>query len=149
MRAVLQRVKQASVRVDGAIVGAIDLGWLVLLGVARGDTEVDAERLAEKVLGLRAFEDDAGKMNRDVTEAGGSILAVSQFTLLGDCRKGRRPSFIDAAEPAEAERLYQRFTDKVRDSGVAVETGVFRAHMDVELLNDGPVTLLLDSRREF
>src|SRR2546423_10351215 len=103
MRAVLQRVTRASVRVDGQVVGEIGRGWLVLLGVAKGDTDEDSDRLAEKVVGLRAFEDEAGKMNRDVAEAGGGILAVSQFTLLGDCRKGRRPSFTDAAEPAEAE----------------------------------------------
>jgi D-tyrosyl-tRNA(Tyr) deacylase len=149
MRAVLQRVTRASVEVEGQIVGQIGVGWLVLLGVARGDTDEDADRLAEKVAGLRAFEDEAGKMNLAVADVGGSVLVVSQFTLLGDCRAGRRPSFIDAAEPGEAERLYLRFADKVRALGLAVETGTFRADMKVELLNDGPVTLLLDSRKAF
>ena len=149
MRAVLQRVTRASVEVDGAIVGRIGVGWLVLLGVAKGDADADADRLAEKVAGLRAFEDDAGKMNRAVGEAGGSVLVVSQFTLLGDCRQGRRPSFIEAADPAEAERLYRRFADRVAAAGLPVETGVFRADMKVELVNDGPVTLLLDSRKAF
>ncbi len=149
MRAVLQRVTRASVTVDGQVAGAIGTGWLVLLGVARGDTEDDAVRLAEKVVGLRAFADADGKMNRDVAEAGGGVLAVSQFTLLGDCRKGRRPSFIEAAAPEEAERLYARFVAAVAAAGVPTATGVFRAHMEVELVNDGPVTLLLDSRRGF
>ena len=149
MRAVLQRVTRASVEIDGMVVGRIGVGWLVLLGVARGDEDPDADRIAAKVAGLRAFEDEAGKMNRDVTEAGGSILVVSQFTLLGDCRAGRRPSFIDAADPAEAERLYLRFVEKLRGLNLSVETGTFRADMKVELLNDGPVTLLLDSRKAF
>jgi len=149
MRAVLQRVSKASVRVDGEIVGQIGLGWLVLLGVARGDTEADADRLAEKVVGLRAFEDDAGKMNLSVTEVGGGVLVVSQFTLLGDCRGGRRPSFTEAALPEEAERLYLHFTRQVAAAGLTVATGVFRAMMDVELVNDGPVTLLVDSRKVF
>ncbi len=149
MRAVLQRVSRASVDVEGAVVGRIGVGWLVLLGVARGDTDVDADRLADKVVGLRAFPDEAGKMNRDVAEAGGGVLVVSQFTLLGDCRAGRRPSFVEAAEPSEAERLYRRFADKVAERGLPVATGVFRADMKVELLNDGPVTLLLDSRKQF
>ena len=149
MRAVLQRVSRASVTVDGQVVGRIGAGWLVLLGVARGDEETDADKLAAKVAGLRAFEDDAGKMNRDVAEVGGSALVVSQFTLLGDCRAGRRPSFIDAADPGEAERLYLRFAGALRGLGLPVETGTFRADMKVELLNDGPVTLLLDSRKAF
>jgi D-tyrosyl-tRNA(Tyr) deacylase len=149
MRAVLQRVSRASVQVDGAIVAQIGAGWLVLLGVAKGDTDSDADRLAEKVVGLRAFEDDAGKMNRSVHEIDGAVLVVSQFTLLGDCRTGRRPSFTEAAEPAEAERLYHRFADSVAQAGVPVAKGVFRAMMQVELVNDGPVTLLLDSRRSF
>ncbi len=149
MRAVLQRVTRASVTVDDQVVGRIGVGWLVLLGVAKGDSDADADKLAEKVAGLRAFEDDAGKMNRSVSEIGGAVLVVSQFTLLGDCRAGRRPSFIEAAEPSEAERLYLRFADKVRDLGLPVETGTFRADMEVELLNDGPVTLLLDSRKAF
>jgi len=149
MRAVLQRVSRASVEVEGRIVGRIGVGWLVFLGVAKGDGDADADKLAAKVAGLRAFEDGAGKMNRDVAEAGGSILVVSQFTLLGDCRAGRRPSFIDAADPAEAERLYVRFANKLSEAGLQVETGTFRADMKVELINDGPVTLLLDSRKAF
>jgi D-tyrosyl-tRNA(Tyr) deacylase len=149
MRAVLQRVTRASVEVEGRVVGQIGVGWLVLLGVAKGDTGEDADRLAEKVAGLRAFEDQAGKMNLAVADVGGSVLVVSQFTLLGDCRGGRRPSFIEAAEPGEAERLYLRFAEKVRGLGLPVETGTFRADMKVELLNDGPVTLLLDSRKAF
>jgi D-aminoacyl-tRNA deacylase len=149
MRAVLQRVGKASVAVEGQIVGQIGLGWLVLLGVAKGDGDEDADKLAEKVVGLRAFEDAAGKMNLAVADVGGSVLVVSQFTLLGDCRGGRRPSFTEAADPAEAERLYLRFAEKVRALGLVVETGKFRADMKVELLNDGPVTLLLDSRKAF
>lgn len=149
MRAVLQRVKRASVEVDGVIVGRIGVGWLVLLGVARGDADADADRLADKVVGLRAFADDAGKLNRAVGEVGGSVLVVSQFTLLGDCRQGRRPSFVEAADPAEAERLYLRFADRVAAAGLPVGRGVFRADMAVSLVNDGPVTLLLDSRKAF
>ena len=149
MRAVLQRVSRASVRVEGNLVGAIETGWLVLLGVAGGDVDTDADRLADKVVHLRGFEDDSGKMNRSVLEVGGGALVVSQFTLLGDCRTGRRPSFAAAAEPAEADRLYRRFAAKVAEAGVPVATGVFRAMMAVELVNDGPVTLLLDSRRAF
>jgi D-aminoacyl-tRNA deacylase len=147
MRAVLQRVARASVEVGGECVGRIGTGWLVLLGVARGDTDSDADWLAEKVANLRAFEDDQGKMNRSVAEAGGGVLVVSQFTLLADCRGGRRPSFTDAADPAEAERLYLRFTDRLAATGLPVAKGVFRAFMKVELLNDGPVTFLLDSRK--
>ncbi len=149
MRAVLQRVSRASVEVEGKIVGRIDHGWLVLLGVARGDTEADAEKLAEKIVGLRAFEDDDGKMNRAVGEVAGGVLVVSQFTLLGDCRKGRRPSFDEAADPAEAERLYGYFSEQVAARRVPVANGVFRAMMKVELVNDGPVTFLLDSRKAF
>jgi D-tyrosyl-tRNA(Tyr) deacylase len=149
MRAVLQRVSSSSVEVGGACVGRIGPGWLVLLGVERGDTEAEAAWIAEKVLNLRAFEDDQGKMNRSVVEAGGGILIVSQFTLLGDCRGGRRPSFTAAAEPGEAERLYLRCAELMAQSGLEVATGVFRAMMKVELVNDGPVTLLLDSRKMF
>ncbi len=149
MRAVLQRVTRASVEVDGAIVGRIGVGWLVLVGVARGDLDADADRLAEKVVGLRAFNDEGGKMNKAAADVGGSVLVVSQFTLLGDCRAGRRPSFVEAADPAEAERLYLRFADRVAAFGLPVATGVFRADMKVDLLNDGPVTLLLDSRKAF
>jgi D-tyrosyl-tRNA(Tyr) deacylase len=147
MRVVLQRVSRASVRVDGQVVGEVERGWLVLLGVAQGDGEPDADWTAEKVINLRAFADDQGKMNRNVLEAGGGALVVSQFTLLADCRAGRRPSFTDAAAPGEAERLYLRFVDRLRAGGLTVGTGVFRAHMDVELVNDGPVTFLLDSRQ--
>ena len=149
MRAVLQRVERASVRVDDQTIGQIGVGWLILLGVARRDVDSDADRLADKVVGLRAFGDEEGKMNRSVLDVGGSILVVSQFTLLGDCRAGRRPSFIEAAEPAEAERLYLRFVDQVRTSGIEVATGQFRADMRVELINDGPVTLLIDSKKLF
>src|SRR5215218_6578819 len=123
MRAVLQRVTRASVEVEGQCVGRIGPGWLVLLGVARGDTDDDAGRMAEKIAGLRAFEDDDGKMNRSVAEAGGSVLVVSQFTLLGACRAGRRPSFIEAADPAEAERLYRLAADRLRARGLEVATG--------------------------
>jgi len=143
----LQRVSRASVRVEGEVVGQIGVGWLVLLGMARGDDDEDADRLADKVVVLRGFEDEKGKMTRAVAEVGGGVLVVSQFTLLGDCRKGRRPSFDEAAPPAEAERLYLRFAARVAEAGVPVATGVFRARMDVELVNDGPVTFLLDSRR--
>ena len=127
----------------------VGLGWLVLVGVAKGDADDDADRLAGKVAALRGFADDAGKMNLAAAEAGGGILVVSQFTLMADCRGGRRPSFTDAAEPAEAERLYLRFADRLRQTGLPVETGVFRAEMKVELVNDGPVTFLLDSRKAF
>jgi D-tyrosyl-tRNA(Tyr) deacylase len=147
MRAVLQRVSRASVEVEGACVGRIAQGWLVLLGVERGDTEADAAWIADKVLKLRAFEDDQGKMNRSVQDVGGSVLIVSQFTLLGDCRAGRRPSFTAAADPAEAKRLYLHCADFMAQSGLEVARGVFRAMMKVELINDGPVTLLLESRK--
>lgn len=149
MRAVVQRVSRASVTVDVDIVGEISRGLLVLLGVAENDTEDDAASLAQKIAGLRIFEDDAGKMNLDLAEVGGKMLVVSQFTLLGDCRKGRRPSFIQAARPEVAEPLYQVFVSEVRGQGIGVETGRFQVHMDVALVNDGPVTLLVDSRKEF
>lgn len=149
MRAVIQRVSQASVSVDGAVVGRIGTGLLVLLGVARGDDEAAAEYLAEKTAGLRIFEDDTGKMNRSVAEAGGSVLVVSQFTLYGDVRKGKRPSFDRAAPPEPANRLYEHFVAQLRAAGIQCETGRFQAMMDVELVNDGPVTILLDSEREF
>jgi D-aminoacyl-tRNA deacylase len=149
MRAVLQRVSRASVEIEGAIVGQIGPGWLVLQGVARGDSDNDTVWLAEKVLNLRAFKDEQGKMNRSVLDVRGGILVVSQFTLLGDCRIGRRPSFIDAADPVEAERLYNRFVDLLVPSGLTIATGTFRAMMKVELVNDGPVTMLLDSRKQF
>jgi D-tyrosyl-tRNA(Tyr) deacylase len=146
MRAVLQRVRQARVRVGEEVTGEIGRGLLVLLGVARGDTPEQARWLAEKVVGLRIFEDDDSKMNRDVIEAGGAVLVVSQFTLYGDCRKGRRPSFIEAAPPETAIPLYEAFVEAVRALGVPVATGRFQAMMLVELTNDGPVTLIVDSK---
>ncbi len=145
----MQRAARAEVRVEGASVGAIGRGLVVLLGVAQGDDDAAAQQLADKVAALRIFEDAEGKMNRAVAEIGGEILVVSQFTLLGDARKGNRPSFTAAAPPAEADRLYQRFCAILRASGLRVATGVFRAHMEVELVNDGPVTILLDSGRLF
>ena len=149
MRVVIQRVSEASVTVDQQTVGAIGQGLMVLLGVAQGDTSQEAKSLAEKTAGLRIFEDDAGKMNRSVEEIGGSLLVVSQFTLLGDCRKGRRPGFTDAAPPELADQLYEEFVAALRSRGVNVATGVFRADMQVALVNDGPVTMLLDSRKQF
>jgi D-tyrosyl-tRNA(Tyr) deacylase len=149
MRAVVQRVRSASVRVGDELVGAIGPGLMVLVGVAQGDTEADADTLADKVLGLRIFEDDDGKMNRSVQDTGGALLAVSQFTLLGDARKGRRPSFIEAMEPGRANQLFERYCQKSRDAGVSVATGRFRADMLVALENDGPVTILLDTKKLF
>jgi D-tyrosyl-tRNA(Tyr) deacylase len=146
MRAVVQRVSRGAVRVDGQVVGEIGRGLLVLLGVAAGDGEDDARWMADKVAQLRIFEDDAGKMNRSVADVGGGVLLVSQFTLLGDARKGNRPSFIGAAPPAEANALYERAAELLRGRGLPVAQGVFRAHMEVDSVNDGPVTLLLDSR---
>jgi D-aminoacyl-tRNA deacylase len=149
MRAVVQRVSRAKVTVAGEITGEIGRGMLVLLGVGHEDTEAGAEYLADKIVGLRIFEDDAGKMNRSVAEVGGAVLAVSQFTLYGDVRKGKRPSFDDAARPEVARTLYERFVGRVRESGVRCETGRFQEMMDVELVNDGPVTILLDSEKTF
>jgi D-tyrosyl-tRNA(Tyr) deacylase len=146
MLACLQRVSRASVTVDGEVCGRIGLGMLVLLGVGHDDTEADARWLAKKIAGLRIFEDDAGKMNRSLAEVGGSMLVVSQFTLLGDCRHGRRPDFTAAAPPELAERLYQLFVDTVAAEKIPVATGMFRREMDVELINDGPVTLIVESR---
>src|SRR6186713_59156 len=147
MRAVLQRVTRASVTVDGQIIGQIGQGLVVLLGVEQNDTDADAHQLADKTIQLRIFDDDEGKMNLALSDVRGSVLVVSQFTLLGDCRKGRRPSFVDAAPPELAERLYETFVATIGVKGVPVATGKFRAHMDVALVNDGPVTLLLDSRK--
>lgn len=145
MRIVLQRVSRASVTVADETIGAIERGLLVLLGVAHGDTEEDARQLADKVAQLRIFEDSAGKMNLSVTDIGGAVLVVSQFTLLGDCRKGRRPSFVAAAPPELAERLYETFVAAIGVKGLRVATGRFRADMQVALINDGPVTMLLES----
>jgi D-tyrosyl-tRNA(Tyr) deacylase len=149
VRAVVQRVSRAEVRVEGRATGRIDRGLAVLLGVARDDGDDDARLLADKVAALRVFEDAAGKMNLAVAEVGGGVLVVSQFTLLGDARKGNRPSFIEAAPPEAANALYEQFCARVRAKGLAVATGVFRASMEVELVNEGPVTILLDSRRLF
>ncbi len=146
MKAILQRVTSASVTVGGTIVGAIEKGLLVLLGVAKGDGESDGRYLAEKIRTLRIFSDDQGKMNRSLVDVGGSVLLVSQFTLLGRTANGRRPSFDEAAPPDEARRLYDWVTEELRSQGTVVETGVFAAHMQVALLNDGPVTFVLDSR---
>jgi D-tyrosyl-tRNA(Tyr) deacylase len=149
MRAVVQRVKSASVTVDASVVGRIDSGLLVFLGVAHGDGPADLDYIAAKIRELRIFSDDHGRMNRSVVETGGAVLVVSQFTLLGDARKGRRPSFDGAAPPALAESLYHGLVRKLRDEGLRVETGTFQAHMDVALVNDGPVTMLLDSGKLF
>jgi D-tyrosyl-tRNA(Tyr) deacylase len=145
MRAVVQRVKQSTVTTDNEILGQIGSGLLVLLGVAKDDTAKDADYLANKIINLRIFEDQDRKMNRSLLETGGELLAVSQFTLLADCRKGRRPSFIEAAEPGKATDLYERFVNVVRAKGVAVQTGRFRAMMEVALINDGPVTIIIES----
>ena len=147
MRAVVQRVDRASVTVDGSVTGSVKKGLLVLLGVAEGDTDKDLSYIVDKVTGLRIFEDENEKMNLSVQEVGGDILAVSQFTLCGDCRKGKRPSFDKAAKPDIANDYYERFVAACREKGIHVETGVFRAHMLVELVNNGPVTILLDSTK--
>ena len=149
MRAVVQRVTEARVEVAGKAVGEIGAGLLVLLGVGRDDTRDDADYLADKTVNLRIFDDDEGKMNRSLSESGGAILVVSQFTLYGDVRRGRRPSYSDAAEPEKANQLYEYFVECVRSAGVKVETGIFQAMMKVSLTNDGPVTILLDSRKAF
>jgi D-tyrosyl-tRNA(Tyr) deacylase len=149
MRAVVQRVSRAQVSVNGEITGDIGLGLLVLLGVGREDTEADAIYLAEKICGLRVFEDEQGKMNCSVQEVGGSVLTVSQFTLYGDVRRGKRPSFDAAAPPEKARQLYEFFVDRIRAAGVRCETGRFQEMVEVELVNDGPVTILMDSGKMF
>ncbi len=146
MRAVVQRVKESSVKTGNEVIGRIGSGLLVFLGVAKGDTSSDADYLSKKIVNLRIFEDDNGKMNRSLIEADGKMLVVSQFTLLGDCRKGRRPSFVAAAEPETATELYEYFVKQVRLLGIPVEIGRFRAMMEVALINDGPVTLILESQ---
>jgi len=149
MRCVIQRTTGSSVKIDGEVVGAIDKGLMVLIGVEEGDTEQDAAYVTKKLLGMRIFEDDAGKMNLSVQDVGGSILLVSQFTLCGDARKGNRPSFIAAAQPEEGNRLYEYTAQLLRQQGMQVQTGRFGADMKVSILNDGPVTILLSSRKEF
>ena len=149
MRAVVQRVTRARVLVDDRVVGSIGQGLLVLLGIGQGDTDADVEYLANKVTGLRIFADDQGQMNASVQDVGGALLVVSQFTLYGDCRKGKRPSFIRAMEPQQAEILCAGFVSRCQQLGVSVQSGRFRAMMDVDLCNSGPVTVLLDSRKEF
>ena len=149
MRAVIQRVKSASVTVEGEVVSEIDKGLLVFLGVAQEDTPADVDYMASKIANLRIFEDDEGRMNLSILDIGGEALVVSQFTLYGDCRKGRRPSFIHAARPEKADPLYQAFMDRISQLGVPVKAGIFQAMMDVELINDGPVTMMLDSNKLF
>lgn len=146
MKVVVQRSKAASVTVDGETIGAIDRGLVLLVGITHEDTETDAKWMAEKIAGLRIFEDENGKMNGSVLDAGGSILSVSQFTLYGDCKKGKRPNFMAAARPEQAEPLYEAFNAMLRGIGLTVATGRFGAMMDVALVNDGPVTLIIDSR---
>ncbi|HBN76634.1 MAG TPA: D-tyrosyl-tRNA(Tyr) deacylase [Planctomycetaceae bacterium] len=149
MRAVIQRVSSASVEVEGKIVGQIEQGLLVFLGVGQGDSRKEVTWMAEKIASLRIFQDADGKMNRSLVETGGSALVVSQFTLYGDCRKGRRPSFIQAAAPEDADRLYQEFVAEVRGHGIQVATGTFQATMRVASMNEGPVTMLIDSEKRF
>ena len=149
MRAVVQRVQRAEVRVKGEVIGRIGPGLVVLVGIAQTDSDADLKVLAEKIVNLRVFEDEQGKMNRSLLESGGQVLCVSQFTLYGDCRKGRRPSYDQAAGPEAARRLYDDFVVALRAHGIPVATGQFQAMMEVELVNDGPVTLLLDSEKKF
>jgi len=146
MRAVIQRVKESSVRTENQVIGQTGSGLLVLLGVAQGDSPSDADYLVNKIANLRIFEDKMGKMNRSLLEIGGDMMVVSQFTLLADCRKGRRPSFVEAAEPEVAAGLYEYFVEQVRSLGITVATGRFRAMMEVALVNEGPVTIILESR---
>ena len=149
MRAVIQRVKSAQVIVNEKIIGSIGFGLLVLLGISREDNCVDADYLVEKTINLRIFDDQDGKMNRSLLDVGGETLIVSQFTLIADCRKGRRPSFTAAAEPAEAKNLYQYFIERLKEKGITVATGEFQALMEVGLINNGPVTILMDSKKVF
>lgn len=149
MRAVVQRVKKSSVKVDGQIVGAIQNGLNVLIGICEDDTLDDLKYIVDKVINLRIFHDDNDKMNLSVKDINGAILAISQFTLYGDCRKGRRPNFMSALGGNEAEKLYDKFIEMLRETGIEIATGVFGAHMDVEIQNDGPVTILLDSKKTF
>ena len=149
MRAVIQRVRRARVQVDGQTTGEIGQGLLILLGVGQGDTPREADFLLDKIINLRIFEDDGGKMNLSLLETGGQLMVISQFTLYADCRKGRRPSFTDAAPPGEAQKLYDYFVDTARKRGLQVATGIFQALMEVELVNFGPVTILLDSSKIF
>ena len=149
MRAVVQRVTEGSVTVEGKITGEINNGFVVLLGVGNEDTEADADYIADKVSNLRVFEDEEGKMNLSLKDVGGEILAISQFTLYGDCRKGRRPGFTEAARPEKAKALYNYFTEKLRSYEIKVGEGIFQAEMLVKIYNDGPVTLLLDSKKLF
>lgn len=149
MRAVVQRAGKAHVEVEGKVVGQIEKGLVVFLGVGDGDGEQDCRYIASKISGLRIFEDEAGRMNCSVQEVGGEVLCISQFTLFGDCRKGRRPSFIDAAPPEQAVLLYERVCKLIEDTGLVVEKGIFQAMMDVVVQNNGPVTILLDSRKAF
>ena len=147
MRVVIQRVRKASVTVDNQITGSIGFGLVILIGVAREDSENDVQWIADKCINLRIFENEEGKFHYSLLDTGGEILAISQFTLLGDCRKGRRPSFTHAAEPKKAQQLYERFVDILKEKKIKIETGVFAARMSVEIHNDGPVTLILDSKK--
>ncbi|MDG2184799.1 MAG: D-aminoacyl-tRNA deacylase [Mariniblastus sp.] len=149
MRSVIQRVSRCSVRVANSMVGQIGSGLLILVGVEKGDSQEDLHYTADKLLGLRVFNDSDGKMNLSIQDTGGEILVVSQFTLLGDARRGRRPSFINAADPADGERLYRQMIEYLQQQGAAVQSGQFQADMQVELINDGPVTILIDSRKTF
>jgi D-aminoacyl-tRNA deacylase len=146
MKVVLQRSRDASVTVDGEISGKIDFGFVLLVGITHEDTEKDADWLADKIINLRVFEDEEGKMNRSLLDVEGAVLSVSQFTLYGDCRKGRRPNFMDAAKPLHAEKIYNYFNEVLRQKGISVSTGIFGSMMDVKLTNDGPVTLIVESK---
>ncbi|MBM7584803.1 D-tyrosyl-tRNA(Tyr) deacylase [Bacillus pakistanensis] len=146
MKVVLQRSKKASVTIEGRVTGEIDFGFVLLVGITHEDCEKDAAYLADKIVNLRVFEDEEGKMNHSLVDVKGSVLSVSQFTLYGDCRKGRRPNFMNAAKPSHAEVIYNHFNNLLKEKGVKVETGVFGSMMDVQLINDGPVTLIVESK---